>query len=253
MKNFLRLDKIISNSGLGSRTDVKKLVKFGLVTVDGKVVKDASMKVCTNSQEIAVDGQVLYYQKFLYIMMNKPQGVISSTYDPSQKTCIDLLSDELQNRDLFPAGRLDIDTEGLLLLTNDGQLAHNILSPKKHVWKKYFAKVSGNVNEEDILDFNNGVVLEDGYETLPAKLKILEKQDDGEDAENISWVEVMIKEGKFHQIKRMFEAVGKKVMYLKRIQMADLVLDESLELGEYRDLTEEEKSELLKIGGVGNE
>ena len=253
MKNFLRLDKIISNLGIGSRTEVKRLMKYGLVTVDGVVVKDSSMKVCPEEQEILVEGQLLQYQKFTYIMMNKPQGVISATYDPKHKTCLDLLSEEFKNRDIFPVGRLDIDTEGLLLLTNNGKLAHNILSPKKHVWKKYFAKITGRVGEEDIKAFEKGISLNDGYITLPARLKIL--QDSGEEVlffeekDSFSKVEVMIKEGKFHQIKRMFEALGKQVVYLKRLEMADLILDESLGLGSYRELSSFEKKELLKIGG----
>ncbi|HRU41974.1 MAG TPA: 16S rRNA pseudouridine(516) synthase, partial [Candidatus Diapherotrites archaeon] len=169
----------------------------------------------------------------IYIMMNKPQGVISATEDSRERTVIDLLSDEFKAFKPFPVGRLDKDTEGLLLLTNDGQLAHRLLSPKKHVPKTYIAKVAGRVSEEDAEAFSNGVTLEDGYRTMASRLEILVRG-------SISLVEVTIYEGKFHQVKRMFQAVGKEVIFLKRISMGELKLDETLEPGEYRELNEEE-------------
>ena len=233
-----RLDKVLSNFGFGSRTDIKKAVKGGLVKVDGTIVTDSGMHVDPEASVIEMGGQKLNYREYIYIMMNKPQGVISATVDTKQKTVFDIMPEQYKCFDLFPAGRLDIDTEGLVLMTNDGQLAHEILSPRKHVEKTYYAHVSGIVDQMDIEAFKKGVVLDDGYKTLPAKLKILKSGD-------ISEIELKITEGKFHQVKRMFEAVGKKVIYLKRLSMGKLVLDSGLKLGECRELTNEEL-ELLK-------
>ncbi|MFX3623109.1 MAG: pseudouridine synthase [Ectobacillus sp.] len=234
----MRIDKLLANMGYGSRKDVKKLLKEGAVKVDGLPVKDAKFHVDVEKDEVTVYGEVVEYKEFIYLMMNKPPGVISATEDDVHETVIDLLEPEDIVFDPFPVGRLDKDTEGLLLLTNDGQLAHQLLSPKKHVPKKYYAKVQGRVTEEDAAAFLEGVTLDDGYKTKPGELTILQQ---GE----ISDIELVIVEGKFHQVKRMFEAVGKKVVYLKRIEMGPLKLDEELELGEYRELTEEE-IELLK-------
>ena len=228
-----RIDKILSNRGYGTRKEVKELISGGLVEIDGIVVKDPGQQVMADSQEIKVGGRKLLYKDFIYIMMNKPQGVISATEDSRERTVIDLLSDEFKAFKPFPVGRLDKDTEGLLLLTNDGQLAHRLLSPKKHVPKTYIAKVAGRVSEEDVEAFGKGVILEDGYKTMASKLEILVRG-------SISLVEVTIYEGKFHQVKRMFQAVGKEVIFLKRISMGELKLDETLEPGEYRELNEEE-------------
>ncbi len=233
-----RLDKVLSNFGFGSRADIKKAVKSGLVKVDGTIATDSGMHVDPEVAVIEMGGQKLNYREYIYIMMNKPQGVISATTDTKQKTVFDIMPEQFKCFDLFPAGRLDIDTEGLVLMTNDGQLAHEILSPRKHVEKTYYAHVSGIVDETDIEAFKEGVVLDDGYKTLPAKLKILKSGD-------ISEIKLKITEGKFHQVKRMFEAVGKKVVYLKRLSMGKLLLDSRLELGECRELTDEEL-ELLK-------
>jgi len=233
MRRTKRLDKILSNLGYGTRKEIKQLVRDGAVKVDGKEVNDSGLHVDPNQSVIEINGEVLNYREFIYVMMNKPAGVISATYDSRLKTVVDILPDEFRHFDLFPAGRLDIDTEGLLLMTNDGQLAHELLSPKKHVPKKYYALIAGNVTEEDKRKFSEGVVLDDGYKTLPADMTILRS---GERSE----VELVICEGKFHQVKRMFEAVGKKVKYLRRIEMGGLKLDESLEPGECRELTEEE-------------
>lgn len=242
MKNTLRLDRLLANFGFGSRNEIKKMVRNGLVTVDGTVVSDASIHVDPEKSIIVANGKTLNYRKFIYVMMNKPAGVISATYDARLKTVTDLLPDELACFELFPAGRLDIDTEGLILLTNDGQLAHNLLLPKKHVAKRYYALVSGQVTEEDAAAFSEGVVLDDGYKTMPAELVIIRSGLRSE-------IELILHEGKFHQVKRMFEAVGKKVLYLKRLQIAGLMLDETLAPGQCRELTPEEVGLLRGDGG----
>lgn len=240
MRETKRVDWILSNFGFGTRREIKQMVKNGEVKVDGEVIKDSGMHVDPKTSKIEISGQTLNYRQFIYIMMNKPSGVISATFDNKHETVVDLLPEEYKCFEPFPVGRLDIDTEGLMLLTNDGQLAHEILSPKKHVPKRYFANVEGEVTSEDVIKFEEGLVLEDGYKTLPAELYIIEQ---GES----SRVEVVIYEGKFHQVKRMFEAVGKKVKYLKRVTMGNLVLDESLELGECRELMEDELSNLINL------
>jgi 16S rRNA pseudouridine516 synthase len=229
---------MLANLGFGSRKEVKQLLKSGAVKVDDVVVKDPKQHVDTNNQIVTLNGDVIEYKEFIYLMMNKPQGVLSATEDSAQETVIDLLELEDQVYEPFPVGRLDKDTEGLLLITNDGQLAHKLLSPKKHVPKTYFAVIDQEVTDEDVKAFAEGVTLDDGYETKPGELKILKSG-------MRSDIELTITEGKFHQVKRMFEAVGKKVVYLKRISMGPLPLDETLELGEYRELTDEE-IELLR-------
>ncbi|KMJ57787.1 pseudouridine synthase [Bacillus sp. LL01] len=229
----MRLDKILANSGFGTRKEVKKLLKTGVVKVDGQVVKDAKVHVEPHEQEVRVLDEVVEYREFIYLMMHKPPGLLSATEDHRQETVVDILQEEDKIFEPFPVGRLDKDTEGLLLLTNDGKLAHQLLSPKKHVSKTYYAKIDGEVTVEDIQAFRKGVTLDDGYETMPAELKILEAGSESE-------IEITIVEGKFHQVKRMFQAVGKTVTYLKRLSMGELKLDEDLELGEYRELTDEE-------------
>lgn len=225
-----RLDKVLSNMGVGSRKEVKSLVKAGEVMVDGKEVKDAGMQVDPYKNEIVVCGQLIEYREFVYLMLNKPAGFVSATEDKYMRTVAELVPPELAHFEPFPVGRLDIDTEGLLLMTNDGQLAHRLLSPKYKVPKLYYAQINTLVEESDIDAFKDGVVLDDGYKTLPAGLEII---GDGEAL-------VTICEGKFHQVKRMFEAVGKEVIYLKRLSMGGLTLDEDLELGDMRELTDEE-------------
>jgi 16S rRNA pseudouridine516 synthase len=229
---------MLANLGYGSRKEVKQLLKSGAVKIDDCLVKDPKQHVDTNKQIVTLNGEVIEYKEFIYLMMNKPQGVLSATEDSVGETVIDLLELEDQVYEPFPVGRLDKDTEGLLLITNDGQLAHRLLSPKKHVPKTYFAVIDQEVTDEDIKAFAEGVTLDDGYETKPGELKILKSGIHSD-------IELTITEGKFHQVKRMFEAVGKKVVYLKRISMGPLPLDETLELGEYRELTVEEV-ELLK-------
>lgn len=233
----IRLDKMLANSGLGSRKEVKSIIKSGAVLVSNEIVKDPGFLVGINEDNLQVNGKRLQYKEFHYLMMNKPPGVISATWDRDSKTVIDLLSEPYNKFDLFPVGRLDKDTEGLLLLTNDGQLAHKLLSPKKQVPKTYYVEVPGKVVEHDIITFQRGITLESDFTTLPSELNILELGD-------ISKVLVTIYEGKFHQVKRMFEAVGKSVLYLKRISMGNLKLDDSLSIGEYKELTEEEMGSL---------
>lgn len=229
----MRLDKVLSNSGFGSRSEIRRLAKKGLIRVDGSTVNEPSMHVDPENSKIEIRGTLLNYRQFIYVMMNKPAGVISATSDNKLRTAIDLLPEEFSCFDLFPAGRLDIDTEGMLLLTNDGQMAHDLLSPKKHVDKRYFAIIDGVVTDKDIKSFKEGVALDDGYKTMPAELEILKSGPQSD-------IELVLHEGKFHQVKRMFEAVGKKVTYLKRIQMGGLELDNTLKLGECRELTNDE-------------
>ncbi|WP_155592701.1 pseudouridine synthase [Lysinibacillus cavernae] len=233
----MRLDKLLANMGYGSRKEVKQLLKQKAVTIDGAYVKDAALHVDPEKQIVSVFGERVVYSEFVYFMMNKPPGVISATEDVRDETVIDLLAPLHQHFQPFPVGRLDKDTEGLLLLTNDGVLAHNLLSPKKHVPKVYFAQIEGVVTEEDVEKFAHGVELDDGYVTKPGKLVILQSAQQSE-------IELTIQEGKFHQVKRMFESVGKRVTYLKRLSMGNLKLDNNLALGEYRELTKEELESL---------
>lgn len=237
-----RLDKVLANMGYGTRKEVKALVKRGEVTLNGVKVKDSAQHVMPESDDIYVSGEKLLYRKFVYIMMNKPGGVVSATEDNYDETVIDLLSDDLKIFEPAPVGRLDKDTEGLLLITNDGELNHLLLSPRRHVPKKYYARIEGTVVEEDIIKFKEGVVLDDGYKTMPADLHIINSEENSE-------IEVILFEGKFHQVKRMFEAVGKKVMFLKRVEMGPLKLDKSLKTGDSRELTEEELKMLKEAVG----
>lgn len=234
----MRLDRYLASCGIGSRKEVKNIIRKGRVLVDNIPVKDSNYQVVPNESEVVVDGQRIVYKQFVYLMMNKPAGVISATSDNKCTTVIDLISESWAHRDLFPVGRLDKDTEGLLILTDDGLLAHKLLSPKKLVPKTYYAVIEGKVTNQDVELFKQGIQLEEDFTTLPSQLAILESND-------ISKVYITIYEGKFHQIKRMFEAVSKKVMYLKRISMGNLKLDENLSPGEFRELREEE-IDLLK-------
>lgn len=234
----MRIDKFLSNMGYGSRKEVKILLKSKAVEVNGETVRDPKVHVSELADEVTVAGERVEYAEFIYLLMNKPPGVISATEDKYDPTVVELLAEEERHFEPFPVGRLDKDTEGFLLLTNDGVLAHELLSPKKHVDKRYFAKIEGLVTEEDGEAFERGVMLDDGYVTKPAKLQILKSGPESE-------IELTITEGKFHQVKRMFQSVGKEVVYLKRLSMGPLELDPELGLGEYRHLTEEE-IELLK-------
>ncbi len=234
-----RLDKILANMGYGSRKDVKKFIKDGKVKVNNVIILNNEFKVNPYEDEIFFNNEEVLYRKYIYIMLNKPQGIVSSTDDPKTRTVIDLLDEEYLIYKPFPVGRLDKDTEGLLMLSNDGKLAHELLSPKKGINKTYYVEVDGFVEDKYIEVFKDGIILEDGYKTLPASLEII-------NANIISKVHLTIQEGKFHQVKRMFESIGMKVLFLKRISMGPLALDESLNPGEYRELTEDE-IELLKV------
>ncbi|WMJ79586.1 pseudouridine synthase [Clostridium sp. MB40-C1] len=236
-----RLDKVLSNLGYGSRKEIKLLMKNGEVEVDNQVIKDSSIKVDPEKSLIKVSGEEINYRKYVYIMMNKPAGVVSATFDNYDETVIDLLDYEDGVFNPFPVGRLDKDTEGLLLITNDGTLNHRLTSPKWHVDKLYYAEIDKSLGEEDIEAFEKGIVLDDEYKCLPAKLEIIKTDKDG------SEVKVTIQEGKYHQVKRMFESLGKNVIYLKRIRMGNLILDKNLDLGEYRELSQKELLELKNM------
>ena len=233
----MRLDKFVSRFA-DSRSEAKKLIKSGRVTVDGTAAKDAGLIIDEDNAAVELDGQRLEYKEFIYIMMNKPAGVICATEDTRHKTVIDLLPDEYKRFRPFPVGRLDIDTEGLLLLTNDGQAAYKLLSPKYKVPKQYIAVLDGDINESHIARFREGIVLSDGYKTKPAVLSRLEG-----DCE----VSVTIAEGRFHQIKRMFADIDRDVLYLKRVEFASLPLDPALEKGQSRELSRQERNILAKI------
>ena len=232
---MIRLDKFLCEMELGTRSQVKDMIKKGQVSVDGEVIKKADCKFEEITAKVCVNGKEISYQKYFYYMLNKPAGVVSATTDNHDKTVLDLLKDA-QGKELFPVGRLDKDTEGLLLITNDGELSHNLLSPKKHVEKTYFVKTAIEVNVEMIQRLEQGVDIGEEKLTLPAKVKQLETKE----------IELTITEGKFHQVKRMLKAVGNEVVYLKRLSMGSLKLDESLSLGEYRSLTDEEVEGLKK-------
>lgn len=233
---MIRLDKYLANMGVGTRTEVKKLIRQGKVTVDGSMEKSPEQKIDISRQKVCCMGEAVSYETHEYYMLNKPAGVVSATTDRQDKTVVELIPAK-KRRDLFPVGRLDKDTEGLLLITNDGELAHRLLSPKKHVDKVYYAKVQGIVDEADQEIFAEGMSIGNGETALPSKLEILYS---GE----ISEIRLTIQEGKFHQVKRMFHAVGKEVIYLKRLSMGTLLLDETLKSGEYRALTNEELKRL---------
>ena len=234
----MRLDKYLSDMGAGTRSELKKEIRKGSASVDGEVVKDPGFSVSPSSSVI-YKGSAVGYDEFEYYMLNKPAGVISASEDDNEATVVDLI-DERKRRDLFPVGRLDRDTEGLLLITNDGALAHRLLSPKHHVDKVYYVKVSGILEDSDVELFRDGLVLTDGLECLPADLEILSVSEDEYESEAL----ITIREGKFHQVKRMFSSVGADVKYLKRLAMGPLSLDPGLEPGEYRRLSEEELSSL---------
>lgn len=235
----MRLDKFLTELGIGTRSEVKKIVKTGQVTINGTPVKKPEEKIDESKDIVAYQGKILAYEKFEYYMFHKPAGCITATSDAQHQTVMDYMKN-LTRKDLNPVGRLDLDTEGLLLITNDGMLSHELLSPSKHIPKTYYAKVEGMVTSEDIQCFAEGVDIGEKKLTKPAVLKILK-------SDTISEIELTISEGKFHQVKRMFEAVDKKVVYLKRLSMGNLVLDEKLKPGEYRALTENE-IEILRTG-----
>lgn len=229
----MRLDKLLAHCGFGSRKDVKQLVRDASVFVNDKRVRKANIHVNPDNDTIVVNGEQVFYEKYIYLMLNKPDGYLSATEDHYDLTVIDLVPEQFSHFDLFPVGRLDKDTEGLLLLTNDGKLNHYLTSPKHNVAKVYFARIDGKVTEEDVKKFAEGVVLDDGYKTKSGLLTIISS---GEQSE----IELTITEGKFHQVKRMFLAVEKQVVYLKRIKMGNIKLDNQLKLGEIRRLNKQE-------------
>lgn len=228
-----RIDKIIASQGKYSRSEVRKLVKSGLVTVDGVIVKGAAVKADLEKSVICVSGERLGYKKHIYIMLNKPQGVISASNDKTQKTVVDLVPEQLRREGLFPAGRLDSDTRGFVLITDDGDFAHRILSPKNHIMKTYHAVLLHPLSDEDIRHFREGIELKDGTLCLEAQVRMLENTKE-------PTAEVMIHEGKYHQVKRMFAALGNKVVDLRRVKMGGLSLDESLSEGQCREIKDEE-------------
>lgn len=229
----MRLDKFLAEAGLGSRKEVKQLIKRGQITVNQQIEKSDKKQVDPEKDRIEYRGELLHYQEFYYYVLHKPAGVVSATEDQRDQTVMDLFSAKDYRSDLFPVGRLDKDTEGLLLITNDGKLAHELLSPKKHVEKEYYAEVSGVMTDEDQQKFTDGILL-DGELTLPAELSI------DEVTEAVSKVRIILHEGKFHQVKRMVKSCGKEVTYLKRIRMGGLTLPQDLAKGKYRLLTEDE-------------
>ena len=232
---MMRLDKFLCEMGIGTRSEVKTYLKKGLVTVNGEVIKKPETKINENADSICFQGQSLAYEAVQYFLLNKPAGCVTATRDNLSDTVMSFLPENRRD-DLFPVGRLDKDTEGLLLITNDGQLAHELLSPKKHVDKTYFAVIDGEVKEEHKQLFLDGLDIGNEELTMPAKLEILKS---GETSE----IELTIQEGRFHQVKRMFESIGTKVTYLKRISMGPLTLG-SLQPGEVRALSEEEIEKL---------
>ena len=235
VSNIIRLDRYLSNSGIGTRTEVRKMINKGIILVNGKIAESGEIKVNTETDSVTVNNRVAEYKEFVYLMMNKPAGYITATEDNRHNTVIDLVPEEYTHFKLSSAGRLDIDTEGLLLLTNDGDFVHKIISPKNKIKKKYYAELDFPIEDKDIELFKSGVILDDGYKTLPAELK---------SAGNGNSVYITITEGKFHQIKRMFKAVNKNVIYLKRMQIGTLILDNTLKKGEVRELNNIELNNL---------
>ena len=227
----MRIDKFLSVTGCCSRSDAKRAIRGKNVLVNGKVAVTADMHIDEEHDEIVFFGKPVTYRKYTYIMLNKPEGVVSATEDGRDRTVLDLLPQGVRNDRMFPCGRLDKNTLGLVLITDNGDLAHKLLAPKSHVSKMYRFKSKFPVSPEEALRFENRIVLDDGYVTLPAKIEL--------DADGMSGV-ITLTEGKYHQIKRMLEALDNKITYLERITFGNLVLDNSLERGEWRYLTEEE-------------
>ena len=235
----MRIDKLLANMGYGSRKDVKLLLKQGAVQVDGQPVKDAKRHVKPETEVVTVFGEAVDYKPFVYLMMNKPEGVVSATEDQVETTVLELIDPSYAHYELFPVGRLDKDTTGLLLLTNDGAFNHALMSPRKHVDKVYVAEIDGEMTVDDVRRFAEGVELEDGYTTKPARLEVISRNG------RRSMIRLTLSEGKYHQVKRMVAAVGKHVERLERIQIGTLELDPTLERGAYRELTQEEYAALL--------
>lgn len=236
-----RIDKILSNLGHGTRKEVKAILKKGKVEVDGVIISDNAMKIDPDKAVIKVSGEEINYRKYIYLIMNKPSGVVSATVDKHDETVIDLIDEEYKAFDPFPIGRLDKDTVGLLLITNDGELNHKLIAPKNHVDKVYYAEINRFVDESDVNAFKKGIVIDDGYKCMPAILEVLNADENG------SEIMVTIQEGKFHQVKRMFESVDKKVVFLRRVSFGPLKLDENLLEGQCRELSEDEINSLKQV------
>jgi len=236
-----RIDKILSNLGHGTRKEVKAILKKGKVEVDGVIISDNAMKIDPDKAIIKVSGEEINYRKYIYLIMNKPAGVVSATVDKHDETVIDLIDEEYRAFDPFPIGRLDRDTVGLILITNDGELNHKLIAPKNHVDKVYYAEINKSVDQSDVDTFKKGVVIDDGYKCMPAQLEILNADENGAE------IMVTIQEGKFHQVKRMFESVEKKVVFLRRVSFGPLKLDENLLEGQCRELSEEEITLLKQV------
>ena len=236
---MIRLDKFLSEMSGWTRSEVKKIVRTGSVTVDGNEVKKPETKIDEKLSIVSVAGRQIKYNKYEYYMLNKPKGFVSATTDREHKTVVDIISSS-EKKDLFPVGRLDIDTEGLLLITNDGELAHRLLAPKNHVEKTYYVEVSGILDDVDVDAVEKGLDIGEEKNTIPAKMEILKTDIQN----NISSCYLTIHEGKFHQVKRMMKKLGKTVTYLKRVSMGSLILDSKLKKGNYRKLTEQEIIEL---------
>lgn len=232
----IRLDKFVSDCGVATRREIKQMVKAGRISVNGEVAKTPDIKLDPETSVVTLDGNILKYEKFHYYMLNKPAGVLSATDDGKQKTVIDLLSPEMQKMGLFPVGRLDKDTTGLLIITDDGDFAHRVISPKSEIVKVYNACTESPVNDADVRAFKDGITLADGTKCLPAELRLL---DDGSCL-------VMVMEGKYHQVKRMLASRGKPVTALKRLKIGELELDESLKPGEFRALSQNELCRVMK-------
>lgn len=261
---MIRLDKYLADMKLGTRSEVKEYIRKGKVRVDGEIVNSSETKIDIERQTVTVDGKAVSYVSKEYYMLNKPAGVLTATTDKKAQTVLDLI--DSARKDLFPVGRLDKDTEGLLLITNDGGLAHRLLSPKKHVDKVYYARVIGNIGEKEISAFAAGLKIDEQFTAMPAELEVLRvgepdemnRKADSDTEKNeldntISEILVTVHEGKFHQIKRMFLAVGSEVLYLKRLSMGTLRLDENLMPGQFRELTKAEQDELFGIAGIAND
>ena len=227
----MRIDKFLGLTGQATRTEAKKLIRSGAVTVNGVAVRNADAKLDPDTDRVLLCGKEVIYRKYTYILMNKPQGVVSATEDGRDKTVIDLLPNDIRKTDLFPCGRLDKNTLGLMLITDNGELAHRLLSPKSHVKKRYFFKSKFPITKAEAARFEKGLTLEDGYETKPAEIELFGNGDEGI---------ITLVEGKYHQIKRMLEALDNKITYLERISFGPLCLDEDIEAGQWRYLTDEE-------------
>lgn len=226
----MRLDKFLSDMGIEKRSQIKKFLKTKQITVNDEVCTDRKLKIDENIDVVKYNGEIIIYRRKIYLMMNKKAGVISATKDRYKETVLDFLPEKYQNKGIFPMGRLDMDAEGLLILTNDGELSHEILSPKKHVEKEYYAKIKNRITKEKIQEIEQGIIIEGGYKCMPAKIQILTDTE----------IKLKIKEGKYHQVKLMIKSAGSEVIYLKRIKIGGLELDKNLKLGEYKELTESE-------------